>query len=109
MAVGLPYRQGGQVNGRNMGKHTRMPSLPSNIKGSIGNISGGNPLPLNIAANDITYAGYQKGKFNPTGMSNSVSNGGVAAAHGQRLINLNLNGQGGSPPNGGQNGYNFMV
>ena len=34
-SVGLPYRQ----NMRGQG-HTKMPSLPSNIKGSIGSISG---------------------------------------------------------------------
>lgn len=45
-----------------------MPSLPSNIKGSIGNASGiqrdvGNGMPLNIAANDITFAGDYKTKY----------------------------------------------
>jgi len=62
--------------GNSRNNHTRMPSLPSNIKGSIGGISGGpnnlmqlqthqnipngkrnlsNNIPLNIAANDITF------------------------------------------------------
>lgn len=55
-------------NGRN---HTRMPSLPSSIKGSIGGTGPGQMsihqrsakpggihpgMPLNIAANDITFA-----------------------------------------------------
>ena len=43
-----------------------MPSLPSSIKGSIGGIAGPNGssqkragpgMPINIAANDITFAG----------------------------------------------------
>ena len=54
---------------RNGGVHTRMPSLPTNIKGSIGNggpgiqRDAGNGNPLNIAANDITFAGDYKTKY----------------------------------------------
>mmetsp|Transcript_5104 Transcript_5104/g.7773 ORF Transcript_5104/g.7773 Transcript_5104/m.7773 type:complete len:90 (-) Transcript_5104:2106-2375(-) len=58
-----------QSNSRN--NHSRMPSLPSSIKGSIGvtgpaNMNNGQNskqrqvhpgMPLNIAANDITFAG----------------------------------------------------
>lgn len=83
---------------RNAGNHNRMPSLPSNIKGSIGNASGmqrdhGNGMPLNIAANDITFAGDFKTKymkFGPQGMvvNNTTSNN-SQANHGQRLMNLN--------------------
>lgn len=70
------------MNMRNTGNHTRMPSLPSNIKGSIGNASGmqrdvGNGMPLNIAANDITFAGDYKTKymkFGPQGMVNTTNN-----------------------------------
>jgi len=59
---------GRQQNSRN--GHTRMPSLPSSIKGSIGVQGPGlnsnqvqqkrqvhQGMPLNIAANDITFAG----------------------------------------------------
>ena len=53
---------------RNAGNHTRMPSLPANIKGSIGNGSNlqrdvVNGMPLNIAANDITFTGDYKTKY----------------------------------------------
>jgi hypothetical protein len=60
------HRQGS--NSRN--NHIRMPSLPSNIKGSIGNQNMGHignngqkrgvmhpGMPLNIAANDIKFSG----------------------------------------------------
>ena len=75
-SVGLPYRQGGMRPGH--GNQTRMPALPSNIKGSIGvhaGVSGaanGNQArghsndghALNImAANDIAFAGEYKAKF----------------------------------------------
>ena len=81
MTVGMPYRQNNPMNMRNS-NHTRMPSLPSNIKGSIGNASGmqrdpGTGMPLNIAANDITFAGDYKTKymkFGPQGMVTSTSN-----------------------------------
>ena len=68
MPIGLPYRQNNSMNMRNTGNHTRMSSLPTNIKGSIGNGSGmqrdvGNGMPLNIAANDITFAGDYKTKY----------------------------------------------
>ena len=71
-----------------------MPSLPSNIKGSIGNTSGvqrdHSGMPLNIAANDITFAGDFKTKYMKLG---AQGNNMGAASHGQRLMNLNNPGQ----------------
>lgn len=63
---------------RNAGNHTRMPSLPTNIKGSIGNGPGmqrdvGNGMPLNIAANDITFAGDYKTKYMKFGNQSLVN------------------------------------
>ena len=83
-----------------------MPSLPSNIKGSIGNASGmqrdvgnGN-MPLNIAANDSTFAGDYKTKYMKFGHQGMVGNNNNSSggSHGQRLMNLNNPGQ--SPASG---------
>ena len=115
----LPYRQGNALHMRNAANHIRMPSLPSNIKGSIGNVAGGihrdggnGTMPLNIASNDISFAGDHRAKFmkfGPQGGAGSASNAGGAAAHGQRLMHLNISNPSGSPPGGGQLGYNFVV
>lgn len=68
----------------------------------------GNGMPLNIAANDITFAGDYKTKymkFGPQGMVNTTNNQSQSVSHGQRLMNLNQ----GQSPGSGQPGYNFMV
>ena len=82
--------------------------MPSNIKGSIGNASGmqrdeRNGMPLNIAANDITFAGDYKTKYmkfggGPGMQANTTSNAVQGPNNGQRLMNLNTSGQ---SPGGG--------
>lgn len=70
----------------------------------------GNGMPLNIAANDITFAGDYKTKYmkfgGPQGMVNTTGNQSQNASHGQRLMNLNNPGQ---SPGGAQAGYQFNV
>jgi hypothetical protein len=67
-----------------------MPSLPTNIKGSIGNGTGiqrdvGNGMPLNIAANDITFAGdytTKYMKFGQQSLVNTTNNSSQVVPHG---------------------------
>ena len=105
-----------------------MPSLPSNIKGSIGTVSGaanGNQgrgvsndnQSLNImAANDIAFAGDYKAKFrNFAGQNTQHSASNNVMMHGGNL--RMLQGQTGIQPQqsspagtqGNGQGYNFMV
>ena len=62
-SVGLPYRQ-------NMrGGHSKMPSLPSNIKGSIGSVSGAAngsravPNDPQLIGSDIPFNHEYKAKY----------------------------------------------
>ena len=79
----------------------KMPSLPSNIKGSIGSVSGavnpgggqrgssGDPaqvreMPLNLMASDIAFANDFKSKYRNFGASNTQhSNSNTAMLPGQ--------------------------
>mmetsp|Transcript_3027 Transcript_3027/g.5112 ORF Transcript_3027/g.5112 Transcript_3027/m.5112 type:complete len:97 (+) Transcript_3027:660-950(+) len=93
-----------------------MPSLPSSIKGSIGTVSGPgqippinstqnigskrqahNGIPLNIAANDITFSNNY-GNMRKYGAQSQVGVNGqsLTGSQNQKLMQLNLNNQGGA-------------